>query len=302
MAVVRGAAGRRSLRRAGQLDAVVQIGTGFSLRHKGPLATFEDITIVQALPYPYPGWAELSRREVGRRIDRQRRVYEEANVCLASTQWAASSIVADYGIPREKVHAVGVGRNYEPEAAARDWWPPRYLFVGKDWEGKNGAGLLRAFARLRERIPEARLDVVGGHPPLDAPGVAGHGILRTSVPEERCHVEQLFAEATCFVLPSHFEASPTVFTEAAAAGLPSIGTDVGGSPEMVGPAGRVVEPGDDDALTEAMADLADPATAERLGGLALERSALYTWRAVAERTMRALALSGYDITGHADFL
>ena len=32
--------------------------------------------------------------------------------------------------------------------------------------------------------PDARLDLVGGHPPVDAPGVTGHGILRLDVPEQ----------------------------------------------------------------------------------------------------------------------
>ncbi len=161
---------------------------------------------------------------------------------------------------------------------------------------------MRAFARLRSEIPEARLDVVGNHPPLHAPGVTGHGPLRLNVPAERARAEVLFQRATCFVMPSHFEASAIVYAEAAAAGLPSIGTSVGGSRELIGDGGRLVDPADDDDLLDAMRALAEPGTAERLGALSLERSALFTWRAVAERLLRALALPGASPAGLAPFL
>ena len=93
-----------------------------------------------------------------------------AVACCLTTRWAADSVVADYGIDRDKVHVVGVGRNHSPAPAERDWNSPRFLFVGRDWEGKNGRGLLRAFARVKAQIPDAGLDIVGNHPPLDAEG------------------------------------------------------------------------------------------------------------------------------------
>ena len=100
----------------------------------------------------------------------------------------------DYGIAAEKVHVVGIGCNHVAPAIEREWGTPRFLFVGLDWERKNGPGLLRAFARLREELPAARLDLVGGHPPLDQPGVTGHGVLRLDVPEQHDRLERLFAD------------------------------------------------------------------------------------------------------------
>ena len=51
-----------------------------------------------------------------------------------------------------------------------------------------------------------------------------------------------------------------------------------------------------------MLDLAVPETARRLGALAREHSALFTWRKVAERLLRASAVPGLDTSGLADFL
>lgn len=278
----------RALRRAGHLDGIVQIGTGYTLATEVPVATFEDMTVLQTKTHPYLGWDLLSPRAFEARVESQRRAYAAAIACCLTSRWAAESVIRDYGIAPEKVHAVGVGRNHTAPAVERDWSTPRFLFVGMDWPRKNGDGVLRAFSRLRAELPDARLDVVGGHPPIDAPGVTAHGVLRLDVPEQHATLERLFGEATCFVMPSHSEASAIAYVEAAAAGLPSIGTSAGGSDYLIGDGGLIVDPGDDEELVTAMRRLSDPDTAAAMGAAALRRSELFTWPAVARRLLRAL--------------
>jgi glycosyltransferase involved in cell wall biosynthesis len=278
----------RRLRAAGRLDGIVQIGTGYTLDTEVPIATFEDMTIAQTQAHAYAGWDALSERALESRLARQRTAYAQAVACCLTSEWAAESVINDYGIAPEKVHVVGVGRNHAAPPGDRDWRTPRFLFVGMEWERKNGAGVLRAFERLRERIPSARLDLVGGHPPVASPGVTGHGVLRLDVPEQHARLEQLFGEATCFVMPSHSEASAIAYVEAAAAGLPSIGTSSGGSDYLIGDGGVVVDPSDDEALLAAMERLSDPVVAARTGAAAKLRSELFTWEAVGGRLLRAL--------------
>jgi glycosyltransferase involved in cell wall biosynthesis len=280
----------RRLRRAGQLDGIVQIGTGYTLATDAPIATFEDMTILQtrALGQAYAGWDALSRRAFESRLAGQRRAYERATAVCLTSRWAADSVIDEYGIAPEKVHVVGVGRNHVAPVAERDWSTPRFLFVGMDWPRKNGDGVLRAFARLCRELPEARLDLVGGHPPVDQPGVTGHGVLRLDVPEQHERLERLFGESTCFVMPSFSEASAIAYVEAAAAGLPSIGTTSGGSDYLIGEGGIVVDPHDEAALLDAMRRLADPDEARRTGAAAKLRSELFTWDAVGRRLLRAL--------------
>jgi glycosyltransferase involved in cell wall biosynthesis len=267
---------------------VIQLGTGYTLRSEVPLITYEDMTIPQTKTHPYAGWDLLNRRSFDSRLRRQRRAYEAATGCCLTSPWAAESVLDDYGIPARKVHVVGIGCNHVAPAVKRDWEAPRFLFVGLDWERKNGPGLLRAFARLREELPAARLDLVGGHPPLSQEGVSGHGVLRLDVPTQHDRLEQLFAGATCFVMPSHSEASAIAYVEAATAGLPSIGTSAGGSSYLIGDGGLVVDPADGDALLAAMRRLADPETAARMGAAARERSRLFSWEAVSRRLLDAL--------------
>jgi glycosyltransferase involved in cell wall biosynthesis len=196
----------------------------------------------------------------------------------------------------------GIGRNRNPEPIERDWSTPRFLFVGKDWGRKNGAAVVRSFARLRERFQEARLDVVGNHPPLDDRGVTGHGMLRDAVPAENRRLEELYQRATCFVMPSHHEPAGIVYVEAAATGIASIGTTSGGARDLIGDAGILVDPSSDDALFQAMSTMADPETASRLGGKALVRSRLFTWEQVSERLLRAFQLPQVDSSELAEFL
>ena len=278
----------RRIRDAGHLDGIVQIGTGYLMPRGIPVATFEDMTVRQVVTHPYLGWDALSKRAFAARVALQHKAYDQAIAVCLTSRWAAESVLNDYGVAPEKVHVVGVGRNHSPMDVERDWSVPHLLFVGIDWERKNGPAVLRAFARLREQIPAATLDVVGGHPPITQTGVTTHGILRLDVPEQHERVEQLFARATCFVMPSLAEASAIAYVEAAAAGLPSIGSSAGGSDYLIGDGGLIVDPHDDAGLLAAMRQLSDAPTAAAMGTAAKQRSELFTWPQVGRRLLEAL--------------
>lgn len=302
MATIRTRVLRGKVRRAKPLDGLVQLGTGFSTPLGIRFVTFEDMTAAQAAAFPYPEWKQLSRAEMEARLTAQRKAYEHAVACCFATSWAAASAVRDYGVEPGKARIVGMGRNHSPPSGPRNWEAPRFLFVGGDWERKNGAAVVRAFARLKREIASARLDLVGDHPRLDVEGVSGHGRLSMDVGAQRRRLEQLYASATCFVMASRHEPAGIAYLDAASAALPCIGATVGGSREIIGNGGRVVDPNDDEALVDAMRGLSDPGTAARVGRLAKQRSALYTWRAVAERILRALVLPGVSPASLSPFL
>ncbi len=283
---LRSAAVARELRRAGELDGLVQFATGFLLPPHPRIATFEDMTILQAIASD-PAY-DVQPRALEHWIARQRTAYERARACLTLSEWAVESIVGDYGVDPAKVHAVGAGRNLDPQPTPREWSPPRFLFVGFDWERKNGDAVVRCFRRLREQIPEARLGLVGHHPPLSEPGVTGHGPLSMRDPEQRRRLEHEFETATCFVMPSRIEPYGIVYREAAAAGVASIGTTAGGAPDAVGTHGTCIDPDDDEALFAAMRKYSDPEIAKAAGEEAAKNRAETMWRGVAERLLDAL--------------
>ena len=290
LAALRSLALRRRLGRIGDGDAVVQIGTGYVVPSVEPVVTLEDMTILQALALDAPEWRAQPDHSVRARVELQRASYVRAVACCTASDWAARSLIEDYGVPSQKVHVVGLGRNHDPRPVPRDWATPRFLFVGRDWRRKGGVELLRAFRSVRERIPEATLDLVGEHPRLDVDGVRGHGPLALNDRRRHYGILALFESATCCVMPSTFEPFGIVHVEAAAAGVPSIGTTVGGAGYAIGPrGGRLVPPADDEALLAAMLELSNPDTAMRMGAAALERAETFTWKAVAQRVLRAVA-------------
>lgn len=289
-----------SLRAVGPLDGVVAMGGEmYDLERvmRGrpePVATFGDGDFRLFLRFRdsdvhldgYP--IEAVQSWAGRQGAACRR----ADVACVCTAWAERSLVDDFGLPQEKVRVVGIGhrpRHVDPDE--RDWSMPRFLFVGVNWKRKNGPAVVEAFMRVRERFPDASLDVVGGHPHIDAPGVTGHGLLLRERASDQHRLDRLFSRATAFVLPSLFAPAGIVYLEAASAGLPVIGTTSGGARDLLGAAMMAVDPYDTGALIRAMLELCDGDVARSRGERARLQVAGSSWQAVAQRIAGALLQS-----------
>jgi glycosyltransferase involved in cell wall biosynthesis len=282
-----GARASAALKRGGFAGAVA-IGSGYSTRSSTPTVTYDDMTVVQALEQLGSEYDSVSKRAARRWRERQRRGYEAARACCVASEWTAKSVIEDYEIDPEKVRVIGFGRNAPEQVVDRDWQQPGFLFVGFDWERKRGPAVLEAFSHVLDRNPGATLDLVGGHPPMDLPGVSGHGPLSLANPEDREEMSTLLARATCFVMPSTFEPFGIAYIDAAASGVASIGTTNGGAASAIGEGGLLVDPDDDDALMDAMLSMCDPETAKRLGDRAFSHSQGFTWERVANRVVDAL--------------
>ena len=143
-------------------------------------------------------------------------------------------------------------------------------------EKKGQAQLIDAFARVRERAPDARLLMVGEGPleralreRATSRGLDG-SILFTGF---RNDVPSILAGSDIFALSSLEEGMPNALIEAMAAGLPSVATDVGGVGEILldGETGHLVPPADPGALADRIGDLVRDADRRRLLGEAARR-------------------------------
>jgi glycosyltransferase involved in cell wall biosynthesis len=156
------------------------------------------------------------------------------------------------------------------------------LFVGVLERYKNVDGLAEAWRRAAARVPGARLRLVGSgalRPVVER--------LARELPEQVAWSERLtqpevsaaLDESTLLVLPSRSEGMGRVVIEAFCRARPVVGSRVGGIPDLVqdGVNGLLVEPGDGDALANALERLlTDRELAERLASAAHASSGLWT--------------------------
>jgi glycosyltransferase involved in cell wall biosynthesis len=175
----------------------------------------------------------------------------------------------------------------------------RVLFFG-DWRKVKGMQVLMdAFDLLAARRPEARLTIAGQPAPADFDPAAvqrwagGHDgrveVIGRYV--EMDEVPDLFGRARVVVTPYLAGYQSGVLHLAMTMARPVVTSAVGDLPGALGDGGRVVAPGDAEALATALEELlADPALAERLGRANRERvMAESSWAGVAERVEAELS-------------
>jgi glycosyltransferase involved in cell wall biosynthesis len=258
-----------------------------------------DCTVVQAVEAGEFAISQASPRVVEEAVACQREVFAGCAKVLTLSGWAAGSVVRDYGIPPERVVAVGAGANLPAGADLPAGAPSAsgaarrsILFVGMDWEQKGGPLLVEAFRLVRERRPGASLTVVGCRPELREPGVEVVGYLPPGDPGARRRLLGLYAEAGCLALLSAFDCYPNVLLEAQAMGVPVVTYAGQGRPEQVrhGETGLLVERLDAPAVAAALVAALD--RAEALGAKARRfAEQRFTWPAVIGRVLGELGVA-----------
>jgi colanic acid/amylovoran biosynthesis glycosyltransferase len=233
-----------------------------------------DATLSTAALLTSPAWANypLFRRRLARQGD----------LFLCASSFIRDRVLA-MGFPaaRTRVHYIGVDcRAIRPRDPCEE--TPTILHVARLVEVKGARYLIRAFGALASRHMDAQLVLIGDGPlkrPLQA-------LARSLALQDRVrflgalpHSEVLtwMRRAAMLVLPSvrtatgRVEGLGMVLLEAAATGLPVIGSRIGGIPEGVldGETGFLVPERDAGALAARMGDLLhDPAMRLRLGAQA----------------------------------
>ena len=167
------------------------------------------------------------------------------------------------------------------------------LFVGRVEPRKGAMYLLRAYAQLKRRNPDARLIVVGRGPELND--------LRTYVHEKNV-TDVLFAgraseidkarfykTADIFCAPSTGQESfGIVLLEAMAAGTAAVASDIHGYKKVIqrNVSGLLVDPKDVDGLGSALERLmTEPALRQRLGDAGSIRAREFDWPHVTDRLL-----------------
>ncbi len=241
------------------------------------------------------GWTErLLIRRWYRFLRMQREVVRDLPHVLTVSESAKRRAVSDFGADPDSIRVVHNGIDtdlFRPVDGDRD--RPRVMTtVSADVPLKGARHLLEAFATVREEI-DAELVVVGE---FDEGGDCDRLISELGIEDAiESHSEisyermvELYGTADVAVVPSIYEGFGLPAGEALACGVPVVATTGGGLPEVVGDAGVLVEPGDADAIADAVRDLlTDDDRRRELGRRGRERIVEeFDWERAARETVR----------------
>jgi glycosyltransferase involved in cell wall biosynthesis len=289
--------GAAVLRRSEKLGASALLLDSIATAFAGPALALRrlGVPMIAVLHQP-PGGIDHGAVRERTQAPLDRLALRRADLLIAASDHLAEQLV-EAGFPRSRIRVVPPGRDVAPPPGG----PPPDLRKGRraafltvaNWLPRKGIfELLEVFARLPAEA--GTLHLVGDESAetryaarvwsrLAETDLTGRVIVHGSLALE--DVAALYRAADVFVLPASREPYGTVWGEAMAFGLPVVGWRAGNLPYLAEDRreGLLVEPGDMDALSQALIELALDGDMRRRLGAAAERRARSrpTWEASA---------------------
>ena len=204
---------------------------------------------------------------------------------------------SEYGIPPGRIRVIPNGINaekYRKPTMIKD--DHRLISIGRLTRRKGHDVVIRAFARISEEVPKAKLDILGTGPDKERltrlaqelnvdDTVTFHGY----VPEEE-KIERL-NRASVFIFGSRQEGFGLVLLEAMAAGVPIVATHLPVYGDLISDSrhGYLVPQEDHTGLAERVVELLNDRTARaEMGETGSEQANTLSWDSTAQDTEAAL--------------
>lgn len=173
-------------------------------------------------------------------------IHNQANIVICPSK-AMQSEAVKHGLEvKTRIIANGINlekyKNSRPKAG-----PPltensnfHFLYVGRIAVEKSLPVLIKAFKIIHKKHPETKLTIIGDGPALsdlrnfvNQENLAGSIIFTGQIPHNQLINSDLISAADAFITPSKTENQPLSVMEAMAFGLPVIGVNALGMPELV---------------------------------------------------------------------
>lgn len=274
-------------------------GRAFDVVHSGhPLLTpattgarFVTIHDLDFLDHP-----ERTSREIRRDYPALAAAHaRRASRVVVSSRATARDVTERLGVDASRVVLCPAGAPEWASTPGTDGRKEHVLFLGTIEPRKNIDGLLDAWTRVVEAVPDAMPLVLAGRAaPESAATLArlSQGALTGRVRHlgyvTDAERQALYRDAAALVVPSFHEGFGLTALEAMTAGVPVVAANRGSLPELVGDAALLVDPTDAAELARAiMAAAFDPATRARLSAAGRARAAAYSWSESADRLIAA---------------
>lgn len=230
-------------------------------------------------------------------------VLKRVSSIVAVSQRTKQDIVSVFGINPSTVQVVPGGCDHrmffpgiDPNRVKRKYGLTSYLlYVGNLHPHKNVKRLIAAFKQLRGHGSH-QLVIVGEKDPRFFPvlctqvekfGLQEKVLFLDFVPQE--DLPELYSGAEIFVLPSLYEGFGLPLVEAMACGVPVVTAKGGAMEEVVGDAGKKVDPTNVNEMVEAMSHILEsPGLKDTLSERGLRQAKKYSWSATATAISRVL--------------
>ena len=230
---------------------------------------------------------------------------EQAAMVVAATSWQKHDLMAQYGLPEEKVQVIApapvvefypVPTNADLEDVRRRFaLPPRFLFYpAQTWPHKNHAGLIKALARVRE-WEGVKIHLVSSGKRNDYFQAIEKEISELNLGDQILFLDYvsplelqcLYRLCRAMVFPSLFEGFGMPILEAFLLGVPTACSNVTSLPEQAGDAALIFDPLNLDDMAHSLSRLwSDDVLCQDLAVRARKRVSALTWESTA-RIFRA---------------
>ena len=235
-----------------------------------------------------------------------KRVAQIADRIIAVSHQTKNDLIKHFDVPENRIRVIyeGVSESFfapstldEQKQILEKYGLPGefFLTVGLLKPHKNVERLLRVFEKLRQlKKIRAALVVVGRKDRRYGKGRGslrqlrtGNGIFYLPEVHGRKELALLYRAAKCLVHPSYYEGFGLTCLEAMASGTPVIVSRAASLPEVVGEAGRYIDPTSDESLEKALLELEeDKALRESLAQKGPARARNFTWAKAAQETIQ----------------
>jgi len=278
--------------RRGRIKHIASQGYAFTtpFLRKGPVV----LTCHDIIP-----WTFYKRRSITWKANV--RSIQQIEHIIAISEYTKHELMAHLGIPEERIRVILNGYDSRIFYPIPDPVRPGYLnpddriliYTGSEEPRKNLGVLLQALKDLVKEMPKVKLVKVG------SPGIAisRKGLLNnvrrlgleknviftgTILDDE---LRMLYNIADAFVFPSLCEGFGLTPLEAMACGCPVIASNRTSIPEVVGDAGILLDPEDQEVWRDAMLRVLDDSTLrENMKQKSLKRASIFSWEDCAKKT------------------
>jgi len=217
---------------------------------------------------------------------------------IAISKYAGETYIKKFDLPEERLYIAPLGFNPGNSRLLNSNFQlpivgPYLLFVSTLFPHKQVDFLIRVFRIVFDQRPDLKLVIIGNDVDgamiylkqlAESMGIRNQVYFSGAILDEE--LEHWYTNALLFVFPSLIEGFGLSVLEAMSYGIPVVASNRTSIPEVVGDAGILLEPKDEQEWAQAITSLlGNKEEYLRYAALSRERASLFSWKKTAEITL-----------------